>query len=901
MGKGKKFLSLFLAAAMAVTGISVGAPVTAEAAETKAAQEATVDLVLEHFEGSGGQSETAQSKVIISAKSGEDAAGTAHNAAFVQGEETEEGTTFVSNNNPSYFTSGGRVAAVQFKIADGLTEESIGEAVLKIKFSEVGNLGGDGKMRLGVFETDAQEFAVAADNNAACTEGDKSFPAVGNDYTYGATMWSNFIQQSGNEQTAEVDVTRAVKNAVKKNQTSVVLRLQVPTGGGRMLGVMAANASSVPQNAPTLTVTRTAPVVIKYVAVSGDDAKEIKTAKQEYVTIGKEYAYEVPDSEKIVTASDGTGIVTYEYVASDPDKITVTADDGTAAKNLIILKYKEKLADKAALVAKINEVKDYVQANYTPETWASFKEALDKASQVAASKYVTDTEVADALDELTAAADSLQLSDTGKLQPATDADKTALTSYITDFESRVTSIAEYEVAYPEAARTAFDEAVAQVKAKTITTLKDIEDAKNELKAAEAALKAAYVTPYDGKAADIQALDEQIQAAEGLLTDDNKAKNEDAYNTLKTAKETAEQAKSTALTTVVTKEQVTGATEALKSAIAAFKAAIAETVVEITGVSLDKTTLSVAEGQTAKLAATIIPAHATTDKTLIWMSDKQDIAKVGQDGTVTGVKAGTAKVTVTTKNGKTATCTVTVTAKGSGSGTETTDVKVSLDKEAVTLAAGKNIILKATVSPIGAGTVTWASSDSKVATVVNGRVTAKKAGTAKITAAVGKKTATCTVTVVSLSKTKLTLGVKEKLTLKVNGTNKKVTWTSSNKKTATVTNGKVTAKKANKKAITITATVDGVSLTCKVTVKAAPKKLILKGKKTITVKKKKTVKLKVSLPKNTAGTLKYKTSNKKVATVDTKGKVKGIKKGTAKITVTAANNKKAKVVVTVKVK
>ena len=269
--------------------------------------------------------------------------------------------------------------------------------------------------------------------------------------------------------------------------------------------------------------------------------------------------------------------------------------------------------------------------------------------------------------------------------------------------------------------------------------------------------------------------------------------------------------------------------------------------------------------------------------------------------MTGVKAGTAKVTVTTKNGKTATCTVTVTAKGSGSGTETTDVKVSLDKEAVTLAAGKNIILKATVSPIGAGTVTWASSDSKVATVVNGRVTAKKAGTAKITAAVGKKTATCTVTVVSLSKTKLTLGVKEKLTLKVNGTNKKVTWTSSNKKTATVTNGKVTAKKANKKAITITATVDGVSLTCKVTVKAAPKKLILKGKKTITVKKKKTVKLKVSLPKNTAGTLKYKTSNKKVATVDTKGKVKGIKKGTAKITVTAANNKKAKVVVTVKVK
>lgn len=54
MGKGKKFLSLFLAAALAVTGISVGAPVTAEAAtEAKAAQEATVNLALEQFEGSG--------------------------------------------------------------------------------------------------------------------------------------------------------------------------------------------------------------------------------------------------------------------------------------------------------------------------------------------------------------------------------------------------------------------------------------------------------------------------------------------------------------------------------------------------------------------------------------------------------------------------------------------------------------------------------------------------------------------------------------------------------------------------------------------------------------------------------------------------------------------------------
>ena len=653
MGKGKKFLSLFLAAALAVTGISVGAPVTAEAAaEAKAAQEATVNLALEHFEGSGGQAESP--KIIIAAKSGEDAAGTAHNAALVVGEENEEGKTATSGG--SYFSSGGRVAAVQFKIADGLTEEAIGEAVLKVKFSQVDNLSGNGKMRLGVFETAVGEFTVSSEANATCTDGEGAFPAVNNNYTYTATMWSNFMAQSTQTQIAEVDVTRAVKNAVKKGQSSIVLRLQVPTGGGRMLGMMAANTAEIPADAPTLTVTRTTPVTIQYAVVSGDDTRQIREPKQVLATIGKDYTYEVPENEKVITADDGKGIVTYEYVSSDPETITVTADDGMSEKNVITLKYEEKLADKTALTEKINEVKAYVEENYTPETWAVFEQALNKANQVAANKYATDTEIAEALVELTAAAGGLSLSDTGKQQPATAKDKAEFAAYIATFEREITGIAEYEVAYSQAARTAFAVAVADVKAKTIETLKNIEDAKNELKAAETALKAVFVTPYDGKTADIKALDEQIQTAQGLLTDANKAKNASAYNTLKAAKETAERARNTALTTEVTKEQVTGATTTLKNAITAFRNAIAQTVVVETSVTLDKT--------------------------------------------------------------------------------------------AVTLAAGKNVTLRATVKPANAGAVVWSSSDSKVATVVNGKVTAKKAGTAKITAKVGNKTATCTVTVIS---------------------------------------------------------------------------------------------------------------------------------------------------------
>lgn len=552
-------------------------------------------------------------------------------------------------------------------------------------------------------------------------------------------------------------------------------------------------------------------------------------------------------------------------------------------------------------------------------------------------------------------------------QLATEADKAALVVYINKFVADITGDEEYEVSYPAAARTAFAADVAQVKGKTITTLQDIEDAKQELQRAAAVLKETYIRPYAGKTADIRALDAQITAAGNLLTEANKAKDENVYNTLKNAKDTAEAAKNTALTTEVTKDQVTGATAALQEAITAFNNAMAEAdarialaaaidkadeimdqeqrftadswqkfkdayeaanavtpamtadeinaaaanlttamdnlvlvrAVTITGVSLDKATLSLKIGETAVLKPTIEPANATTDKTLAWISDRTDIAKVNQEGIVTGVRVGTANITVRTKNGKKAVCTVNVTAPVEE--TPSAGVKVSLNKTAVTLAAETEITLQATVTPANAGAVIWSSSNNKVARVTDGKVKAKKAGTARIMATVGNKTATCVVTVVSLSETKLTLGEKESITLKVNGTNKDVAWSSSNNKAATVRNGKVTAKKADKKAITITANVDGAMLTCKVRVKAAPAKLIVKGKKTMTVKRKKTAKLKVSLPKNTAGTLKYKTSNKKVATVDDKGKVKGIKKGTAKITVTAANNKKAKVTLTVKVK
>jgi len=83
-------------------------------------------------------------------------------------------------------------------------------------------------------------------------------------------------------------------------------------------------------------------------------------------------------------------------------------------------------------------------------------------------------------------------------------------------------------------------------------------------------------------------------------------------------------------------------------------------VEVTGVTLNKTTLSLAVGANETLAATVAPADAT-DKTVTYASDDPTIATVTPvQGKVAGVKAGTANIIATTANGKTATCAVTVT-------------------------------------------------------------------------------------------------------------------------------------------------------------------------------------------------------------------------------------------------
>jgi uncharacterized protein YjdB len=114
---------------------------------------------------------------------------------------------------------------------------------------------------------------------------------------------------------------------------------------------------------------------------------------------------------------------------------------------------------------------------------------------------------------------------------------------------------------------------------------------------------------------------------------------------------------------------------------------------------------------------------------------------------------------------------------------------------------------------------------------------------------------------------------------------KVTWTSSNKKVATVNSKGVVTAKAKGTAV-ITATCGEYKATCKVTVKNPSLKLT---KTSASVKVGKTTKITAKV--TPSGKITYKSSNSKIATVSSKGVVKGKKKGTAKITVTCNGVKK----------
>ena len=118
----------------------------------------------------------------------------------------------------------------------------------------------------------------------------------------------------------------------------------------------------------------------------------------------------------------------------------------------------------------------------------------------------------------------------------------------------------------------------------------------------------------------------------------------------------------------------------------IKAYWTQTTIAVTSVSLDKSTATIAVGKSVTLSATVSPSNAS-NKTITWSTSNSSVATVS-DGTVTGQSSGTATITATSNNGKSASCSVTVQAAGTNGWVGSANAgAISMDNTSFTASGG----------------------------------------------------------------------------------------------------------------------------------------------------------------------------------------------------------------------
>ena len=166
---------------------------------------------------------------------------------------------------------------------------------------------------------------------------------------------------------------------------------------------------------------------------------------------------------------------------------------------------------------------------------------------------------------------------------------------------------------------------------------------------------------------------------------------------------------------------------------------------ITSLTINKTEATLIEGETLELTVETAPVYAT-DHSVTWSSSDEKVATVDANGKVTTISAGTVTITATANDGSglKATCKLTV--------KKNVLTSLTINKSQATLTQGDSITLTVKTAPSSAPdhTVTWSSSDEKIATVdANGKVIAIAKGNATITATANDGSglkATCNITV-----------------------------------------------------------------------------------------------------------------------------------------------------------
>ncbi|MBR3075296.1 MAG: Ig domain-containing protein, partial [Bacteroidales bacterium] len=318
--------------------------------------------------------------------------------------------------------------------------------------------------------------------------------------------------------------------------------------------------------------------------------------------------------------------------------------------------------------------------------------------------------------------------------------------------------------------------------------------------------------------------------------------------------------------------------------------------EVQGVTLSEHNVVVSTGRTLKLSASVKPDNAKNKK-LEWTSDAPKVATVSDDGTITGIAPGTAKITVkTAEGGYMDECTVKVEFEVKG---------VKLDEHSITIATGHTMKLHASVYPADAANkdLAWTSSANDVAEVSqDGIVSAKKPGTAKVTVKTreGDYMDECIVTVdyevrnVTLSEHNITLSTGHTFTLTASvypadAANQGLEWSSSAPAVASVSdNGVVTGKAPGEATITVKTKEGAFSDICSVRVEFEVKSVTL-SEHNITLDTGKSVKLNATVQPSTAAnkSLTWTSDRPDVAAVSPEGVVTAKTPGTARISVSTA--------------
>ena len=309
------------------------------------------------------------------------------------------------------------------------------------------------------------------------------------------------------------------------------------------------------------------------------------------------------------------------------------------------------------------------------------------------------------------------------------------------------------------------------------------------------------------------------------------------------------------------------------------------------ITLNKSEMNMIVGEISTLAAIISPPDATLRESIIWASSNTNVVTVDENGKVKAVKEGDATISASVE-GKKAECHINVDYIHVSS--------IGINRSEATLYIGDEITLSATLYPnnVTYKTIEWTSSNENVVKVSHtGSVSAIGKGSAIVTAKSDGKEASCSITVlvpltsISFNQTTLTLFNDETAVLSVLKTPEDATlkgtiqWKSSNTSVATIDNNGL-VKAIKKGSATITASVDGFTASCTVTVNTSVTGISL-NKSTATLNRGESLQLSyyvIPAGATQQEQVSWSSSDPTVATVDNQGHVNAIGAGTTDIKV-----------------